>query len=370
MIKISYIIGQLMRGGAEKQLYELVRCIDKNKFEPIVVSLSQGGDWTEKIREANVQVIELERKKNNEVARLYKLIKLLKEIKPQIVHTYLFSANSYGRIAAVLNRTPIIIASERSVGEIGKDKKKYMIYIDKLLSYFSDGIICNSEYCSNNLTKKYSFNRKKIFTVHNGINLNNFLKEFNINNENKSRSKIIGTIGSLYSHKNHKLFLDMAKIILDSIQNKNIDFLVIGDGPLRNELEIYSERLGIQKSVIFTGNRSDIPRLLKKMDIFVMTSLYEGMSNAIMEAMIVELPVVATDVGGNRELVINGVTGFLCPPDNAQSLAEKINYLLKNGEDARQMGERGRNRIEEDFSVEKMIKEIEGIYYKLLDQKL
>ncbi|MGQ9570401.1 MAG: glycosyltransferase [Thermodesulfovibrionales bacterium] len=371
MIKICYVIGQLSMDGTERQLYELVRGIDKKRYYPIVISLSQGGYWADEIRKLNIQVIEILRRKNKEFARLAKLIKLFKTIKPDIVHTFLFSANSYGRIAAILCRAPVIIASERSLPEIGEGKSKFQIYIDKLLALFSHGIICNTQKASEILVKKYSFNAKKVFTVYNGIDVSAFMTKGNNNKskQNKISSKVVGTVGRLDPVKNHKLFLDVAKIILDSSKNNEVKFLIIGDGPLKRDLEEYAQKLGIADNVIFTGERTDIPALLKSMDVFVLTSYYEGMSNSIMEAMSAGLPVVATDVGGNSELVINGKTGFLCPLGDTYKLAERIIYLITNENEAKQIGENGEKRMTDDFGVERMVKQTELIYSKILGQK-
>ncbi len=371
MIKICYVIGQLSMDGAERQLYELVKGINREKFYPIVISLSKGGFWADEIRRLNIQIIELPRKKNKEFARLFKLIKLIRDIKPGIVHTFLFSANSYGRIAAILCRAPIIIASERSLPEIGKSKTKFQIYLDKLLALFSHGIICNTQKASEVLVKKYSFNAKKVFTIYNGIDITSFRAEDNNNNQkSKISPKVIGTVGRLDPVKNHKLFLDAAKIILNSSINKNneIKFLIIGDGPLKKNLEEYARKLEITDNVIFTGERADVPALLQCMDVFVLTSHYEGMSNAIMEAMLAGLPVVATDSGGNAELVIDGKTGFLCPSNDAIVFAERIINLIVNEGKAKRMGESGKKKIANEFSIGKMVRATNDIYLKLLKQ--
>ncbi len=370
MIKVCYIIGQLGKGGAERQLYELVKGINREMFEPVVISLSQGGHWGREIQKLNIQVIELQRRKNREFTRLFKLIKILKVIKPDIVHTYMFSANSYGRVAAFIVRVPFIIASERTPGEIGKDKNKYRIYIDKLLASFTHGIICNSHKASDSLVKRYSFNAKKVFTVHNGFNVANFLKNNSFNSQKKLAKKVVGTVGRLYPQKNHRLFLDMAKIVLERSEDESIKFVIVGKGELRDELERYSQSLGIENNVMFMGERNDIPDLLQNMDIFVMTSLYEGMSNAIMEAMAAGLPVVATDAGGNSELVIDGETGFLCPSNDAKVLAGRVARLINDGKEAKRMGENGRKRILNEFGIEKMIKETENIYKELLEKQI
>jgi len=364
--RILYLVGQLGKGGAEKQLYELVKGIDKDRFDPIVVSLSRGGYWADKIRKLGIELIELPRKKHVEFGRLFKLIKIFREKKPVIVHTYMYSANSYGRIAALLTRVPIVLASERSCIEIGKDKNRYQIYLDKLLTFFTSGIICNSLNASESLIKRYSFNRNKIFTIHNGIDSDTFSKKIDFDNQKKLAKKVVGAIGNLTHPKNHGLFLDVAKIVLEELEDEDLRFLIIGEGPLKDELKKYSQDLGIDGKVIFTGSRDDIPSLLQMMDVFVLTSNWEGLSNAIMEAMVSGLPCVVTDVGGNSELVVNGETGYVVPPNDPETMAQKVLCLFKNEKMRKEMGMAGRRRIEKDFSVDKMVGETAEVYEKLL----
>lgn len=368
MIKICYIIGQLSRAGAERQLFELVKAINRHRFEPIVISLSRGGSWAENMRGLHIQVIELERKKNREVARLFTLVRLLKEIRPEIVHTYLFSGNSYGRVASILNRVPVIVSSERNLPELGKDKDIFRILVDKLLAPFTDGIICNSYRASHSLREKYFFDHRKLYTIHNGISGDTFLPRDP--NGSKNTKTVIGTVGRLQPQKNHRLFLDVAKIVLDMSGDGNIEFVIAGTGPLMRELRNYSAKLGIEDKVLFLGERSDVPEVLQGLDVFVMTSSYEGLSNTIMEAMSAGLPVVATAVGGNDELVIDRATGFLCPPSDAHKLAERVIHLINNEEEAREMGRNGRRRITTEFGIEKMVQKTENIYMTLLEHKM
>ncbi|GJQ57447.1 MAG: glycosyltransferase [Candidatus Scalindua sp. AMX11] len=369
MIKVCYIIGQLTKGGAEGQIYQLVKHLDRRRFCPTVISLSQGGYWAKEIRKLNIQVVELQRRTHKEFTRLFKLVKLLKDIKPDIVHTQLFSANTYGRVAAIIARVPIIIGHELSLPVIGKDKKFYQICIEKFLSMFSQGIICNSAKVSDILVKKHFYSVSKIFIVHNGVVITDFQKQIKHSRKLKTNHKTVGIVARLDPAKNQRLFLDMANIILSMPENKSTKFLIVGDGPLKKELEEYSRNLGIEQNVIFTGERSDIPELLQEMDIFVMTSLFEGIPNAIMEAMLAGLPIVSTDVGAISEVVIDGENGFLCPSHDSKNLADKVIRLIKDEEEARSMGESGKKMILNAFGIEKMTNKIEDVYKKLLEKK-
>ncbi len=368
MIKICYIIGELGNAGAEKQLYELVKRVNRFRFDSVVISLSQGGFWNQEIRKLGVEVIELQRRKHIEFARLFKLVKLLKQINPDIVHTYMFSANSYGRIAALMAKVPIIIASERNLPDLGMEKTIYQIPVDKFLSFFSQAIICNSYKASEALVKKYKFQSKKVFSIHNGIDTNYFLSALSSHHREISNQKVIGTIGRLCSQKNHKLFLDMAKIVLVKCENKDLKFVIVGDGELKPELERYAQYLGIKNKMVFTGARNDIPKLLLDVDVFVMTSLYEGLPNVMMEAMLAGLPVVATHVGGVDELIRDGETGFLCPSNNPLALADRVAMLINNKEEAQRLGENGKRRILNEFGVKKMVKHTENLYEEFLYQ--
>lgn len=367
MTKICYIIGELSRHGAEKQLYELLKGLDRDRFVASVIVLSEGGYWAEAIRRLDVPVFEIPRKKSREYARLFRVIRILRELKPSIVHTYMFSANTYGRVAALLTGVPVVIASERNSAEVGKDKDVWQISFDRLLARFSDAIICNTRYAARALVEKYAFDPQKVFTVHNGIRpYGQSCSEPLFENDLNSCDGLIGTVGRLFPQKDHRLFLDVARLVLQRCPDKTIRFLLIGDGPLRDELILYARSLGIERNVIFAGERTDVPELLRCMDVFVMTSEYEGLSNAIMEAMLAGLPVVATDVGGNRELIENGRTGFLCAERNAEELAGRVIALFNDEKTASKIGSAGKQRILSDFSMTKMVNSTEKIYLSLL----
>lgn len=368
MIRICYIIGQLGRGGAEKQLFELIRGIDRKLYLPIVCSLNKGGYWGRRLRELNVKVVEISnlRGKSNSLLKISRLINLLIEIRPHIVHCYMFTANFYGRLASIVTRVPIIIASKRNAEEIGKDKTIFRMFIDKLLSRYSDGIVCNSNSSAINLVKKYGFDRNKIFAIHNGIRKIEIEKLSNLYKDVKRINAVVGTIGSLTPRKNQRLFLEMVRIILERTEDSYITFNIIGEGWLRKELEKDSKMMGIESNVLFLGERNDIYSLLMQMDVFVMTSLYEGLSNAIMEAMMAGLPVVASNIGGNNELVVHGKTGFLCGVNNAQAFAKYVLLLINNRKLLKRMGESGRQRIIREFGTDIMVNKTEEIYQKLL----
>jgi len=367
MNKVCYVIGQLTKGGAERQLFELVSGLDRKSFDPVVISLSSGGYWAGEMKKAGVRVFELWRNKSFEFRRFVGLVKLIRSLRPDIVHTYLFAANCYGRIAALACGVPVIIASERNNPEIGKDKNRRQAAIDKMLARLSNGIICNSLAASKCLIETYSYDARKVFTVRNGMRG----PDGPANNPGQSGRKkgvwVVGTTGRLCRQKNLYHFLTVARELLSGAGGLKMKFVIIGEGEERRDLEDHARSLGIGNYVEFTGERHDVGELLGSMDVFAMTSLYEGLSNSIMEAMAAALPVVATDVGGNGELVIDGETGFLCPAGDVRGFARRIMDIFRDEAEAGRLGENGKKRIITEFGVEKMIKDTESIYLKLME---
>jgi glycosyltransferase involved in cell wall biosynthesis len=198
--------------------------------------------------------------------------------------------------------------------------------------------------------------------VYNGINPAHFF----ISKEDKAvnAKKTIGIIGRLAAVKDHKNLINAFKLAREKL--KNIELMIVGDGPLKQELESYVQEMGLAESVVFTGARRDIAQLLSGFDIFILSSLDEGMPITLLEAMAAGVPVIATKVGGIPEIVVDGKTGFLVPPQAPDKLAEKIYLLLENGKLADLMGKEGRKSVDENFSIGKMVSKYEAIYLAAL----
>lgn len=365
MYKICFIIGQLGIGGAEKQLYKLIRNINKNCFDPIVISLSSGGYWKDRISTLGIPLYELERKSNFEIKRLFKVYEILKRHKPDIIHGYDFSSNTYGRIAAILAGVNIKIASERNIVEIGEFKTKNQLNIDKLLSFFSDAIICNSQNAADSLIDIYHFDKQKVLHIYNGIDISNLIPK----KKKNQNELIVGTVGRLVPQKRHTLFLDVAKRLAETHKNINIKFKIVGGGELFSHLEEYAKRLQIFDKIEFMGERTNVSEILESVDIFLMTSNHEGLSNAIMEAMVKRIPVIASNVGGNRELVEDKKTGFIINNFNIDSFVEPISHMINNPDQMILFGEEGFKRIRDNFSTSNMVKKTEDLYFKLLNNR-
>ncbi|MCM8805094.1 MAG: glycosyltransferase [Candidatus Omnitrophica bacterium] len=365
-IKICYIIGTLEVGGAEKQLYLLIKNLDKERFKPFLISLRDGR--MKKDFEEITNLYLLKKKFKFDLAILLGLIRIIKKEKPDILHTFMFTSNTWGRLVGIICKIPVIIASERSVDLW---KKWYHKLIDRFLLKFTDKIICNSEEVKNIYLKKTKGDRRKFLVIYNGIEIEEYEKikenyrlkeEFGIKNE-----KIILTGGRLSFEKNLETFLYVAKKVKERFSY--VKFFIVGEGEEEERLKKLAENLNIKDSVIFTGYRNDLPELIKISDIVVLISLWEGMPNLIIEGMICKKPVICTKIGGGKEIIKDGENGFLVDPDDEEVIKEKILFLLKNDEKCKIMGEKGYNFAKKTFSLKNMVENYQNLYIELLKRE-
>lgn len=368
-INIMYVIATLDIGGAEKQLVELVKRLDKRKFNPIVCCLTRGGSWERELKNAGIEYFILGKKFKLDFSVIFKLVRILKDRKIQIMHTWMFTSNFFGRIAGLISRVPILIASERCI-DIWKNK--LYLFVDKILSCFTDKIICVSKGVQNFYHECAYIPLNKMTVVHNGVEITDILKvdfkKITMELGVKESENIVTTIGRLAPQKGIEYLLYAVPEILKS--RPKTKFLIIGEGVEENKLRKLSKRLNISKNIIFTGVRTDVKKLVSITDVFVLASLFEGLPNVVMEVMLAEKPVVATRIPGNDELVIDGETGILIPPKDSSSLASAIITLLKNPQKAKDMGLKGRERIKKHFSIDKTLKKTEELYRRLVKSKI
>jgi glycosyltransferase involved in cell wall biosynthesis len=178
---------------------------------------------------------------------------------------------------------------------------------------------------------------------------------------------VVGTVARFFWKKGYEYFLHMAAAVLK--ERSNVYFVTIGDGPLKQDMERMAVELGIAPQVIFTGWQSNAAAKTQTFDLYACTSIIEGMSNALLEAMARGLPVVASSAGGNKEIVIHDVTGYLVPPGNPQAMAEAILSIIDNPSLLRRMGEAGKVRIASQYTAQGMVRRMEELYMDLLKEK-
>jgi len=376
-IKNLYVIGTLDLGGAEHQLVALAKGLDRARFLPVVYCLTATGPLLPELTRAGIQVkcfglrgLTVRRNPILVARRLADFLISLKKERPDIVHGFLFHAYILGSFAARLAGVPMVIASRRSLG-LFKERKLHYRLLERLANRMTDLIIANSVAVREDVSRQEKVPSSKVRVIYNGIDPSLFEIPADLGLRAslgfRKGVKVIGVIANLIHYKGHRFLLQACPEV--KAKCPDVRFLLIGDGLLRGELETMAEELGVREEVIFLGSRNDIPALLSIIDVFVLPSLEEGFSNAILEAMAAGKPVVATRVGGVPEAVIHGKTGLLVPPKDPQALADAIIGILSDPQQAEEMGKAGRERVKKEFSLDRMIREMERLYEELLTRK-
>lgn len=359
---ILYIIGQLARGGAERQLFSLLRHL---RLPATVLSLSSGGYWADPIRSLGARVIELDRRGHLEPRRLYRTIRVIREVRPDIIHIFLDQVGAlYGRLGALMAGRGHLIVGERS--HPSRHPAWYRALLP-LMNRFTSAIVCNSKAAGEYMTKRGLNAGREVLVIPNGIILDDFTDGDSPASDpwppEWCNTPVVGMVGHLSIDKSPGTFVRACAAIRKV--RPDVRFVLTGDGPLRSQVEALVRSLGMTGFLMMMGQRSDVPRLLKGMDLLISTSSIEGMPNVLIEAMAAGLPVVATDVGGCREVLIDGETGYLVGIGDVAGLAARAVTILNDTSLRLSMGRAARARAERNFDVRRTSERYRHLYQAL-----
>ncbi|RKY32893.1 MAG: hypothetical protein DRP68_03325 [Candidatus Omnitrophota bacterium] len=369
-IKVVHLVDVLKVGGLEKTLAIIVRNLDPKRYQVNVWCLIEKGEIGNELVDKGIEVEVLHCSSQAKLKGIRKLIRKLKRDNVDIIHCWGVSGGVWGRVSSVFAGTPIRILHVENIYYDFNMKQRTTEYI---LSFFTDRIIACAEVVKKCLVEFIGINERRVEVIYNSAEDvddtqkkkdDSLLSEFRLTKEDT----IVSTVARLVPVKGHKYLLEVASKIVKKYPR--VKFLIIGEGPLKEELIEMTERLNIENNVIFTGLRKDVARLLGITDILVQPSIEkEGLPLAIIEAQRQFIPIIATDIGGNREAVINKVTGLLVPPKDTTALLDSLIFLLENPQIARQLGEKGREIYNKRFSSTIMINKIEALYQSLVREK-
>jgi len=364
--RIAYVIGELGKGGAEYQLYELVRGLDRTRFVPAVFALSTGGYWAARLRELGVTVAELPSRGSIDPGRLAALRRSLAAFAPHVLHTVLWSGNAYGRLAAIGLGIPVVVTAERNVVR----RPAWQRLLERGLDRMTDRYLVNSASIVTELVERGGLSHDKMQVIHNGIDLAG-LPAFDADRRRARAAlgfdpgrRLVAQVGRLEPQKDYPTFLAAAARVAATVPD--VDFLIVGEGRLDASLREEAARLGIADRVRFTGVRNDVPALLGAVDVLALTSRWEGLPNVVIEAMATGAVAVATDVGGARELIVPGETGEVVAVGRVDVVADAIRELLADPARASRLALAARARVEERFAVGAMVRRTEAAYAELL----
>ena len=374
-ITVMFPINHLGIGGAERQLVDLVKGIDKARFEPLVVSLYPGGPLESEVKQmSDVQLVSINRKGKYDFWVMTKMLSFLRQKEVDIIQPFLTPATFFGLLPAVINRTPVKIVTERGGAQLST-RPGYNLYrkTEDFFTRFADWVVANSEAGRSYLIER-GVNPSRIKVIYNGLNLERLTPDKTKVAQIRSQMKlspggiVVGITANLTPVKDHTTFLQGAKIINQAMPQTR--FAILGDGPLRQSIENMVRELGMESIVTFFGHQQDVASYLSCFDVSCLCSdRSEGCSNATLEAMALGKPVVITDVGGNREVVNHGKTGFLVPAHNPEDLANTVLACLRQPDWARDIGERARKTVLTRFSLTRMVNDYEQLYEQTIQVK-
>ncbi len=368
-INVLYIGSDMYLAGAQSVVLNLIKNLDKERFKVSMCAL-QGGILFEETKKLGIEVELLRSKPIFDIKAVIRLTKLMKKQKIDIVHCHGFDSAYYGVLAAKLARIPVCIVTMH--GRYWSEKKR-RILVSKVTVKLADTVIAISNDLRKMLLRTLKLPDEKVITIYNGIGLRKFGIEENGRQKKRELGigfnvPVIGIIANLRVVKGHIYFLKAASKVLKIFPDAK--FILVGSGKLRKDLENLTRQLGIAKNILFLGQRRDIPSILNMLDVFALSSLSEEISLAILEAMAMRKPVVATNVGGNPEIITNSINGLLVPSKDEDALAQAIIKLLQNKELAMKIAQAAYETVREKFSLEVMMKKTENLYKELISKKL
>lgn len=371
--RVLHLINSFEIGGTERQAVELLNRLDQKRYDVRLAALRNCGPFYKEIEERfpNVPEFPLTSFYDLNAARqLARLRALMVRERIDILHAHDFYAGFIGAAAARLSGVRVIACqrhlklSDRAVHEWGT----------RLIHRLAHRILVNSEAIREHILSRGSSHATKIVVIKNGISAftnsavarslhDKLCRELKV----ESDSKLIGMVARLQPVKGHKFFIEAASRVIE--KEPKAQLVIVGDGPLKNEIEDQAARLGIKGRLHLLGDRTDVARLVASLDLLVLASLHEGLPNAVMEAMAAGVPVVATAVGGTKELITAGKTGYIVPPADVDALAERITFALANEGDRMRIAASACQFINAGFGMRRMVESVENLYDELIQNK-
>jgi sugar transferase (PEP-CTERM/EpsH1 system associated) len=364
---IAHILHRLDYGGLENGVVNLINGLPPEMARHTVICMTDAADFRQRIRRPDVEVHQLHKRPGKDPAAYWRLWRLLRRLRPAVVHTRntgVLDCQFIARLAGVGQR--IHGYHGWDVGDLHGDNPRQQ-RLRRLLDPLVSRYVVVSRQIGAWLESSLGVDPDRIEQICNGVDTTRFSPA----PDSGSRPReplVVGTVGRLQAVKNQALLVEAFGRLLARRPElaSRLRLVLGGDGPERSRLEAAIAAAGLGSQVVITGWRDDVPALLREFHVFVLPSLNEGISNTILEAMATGLPVVATDVGGNGELVEDGVTGFLVPSGDADALAGRLAAYADDPELLRAHGLAARRRAESEFSIRRMLERYENLYRRRL----
>ena len=364
MTRLLYVITSTTIGGAEKTLYRIASRVDRRRFEvAAALSLKPKGHYAARLEEAGVKVESLDMAQVPRPGDLFRLREVVRRHRPDVVHAFLYRAIQFCRMLRALGEPFKLISSPRVVY---RTRPGPLLWLDRRLMGYDDLLIAESVASQRFFVREQGYRPGRISVVYNGIEPAELEVRPGVR-EAKRRELglepehvLVGTVGRLDPQKGQETLLKAL-----AMSPENVRGLIIGDGPDRERLSEMVETLDLKGRCVFLGERSDVPDWLAAMDVFALPSYWEGVPNAVLEALCAGLPVAASAVDGVMETVEDGRTGLLFPAGDPQALAERLRRLALDPGLRQRLGEAGRLRLARQFTMDGMLRGYEDAYLRV-----
>lgn len=360
-LRVMYVVPDLGVGGAERHVTTLMPRLDRTRFEPSVVCIGEEGALFADLAGTGVPARALHRNKRDAIRALGELTGAMREFAPDVVITRGYNAEMLGRIAARRAGVPYSVVWVHNCGDT-EPRGRVREVADRLLDRRTTAYFGVARTQLDYMVDELRYPREKITIVYNGVDPAGFetsddrsaVAELGIS----ETDCVVGILAAMRPEKDHIGFLRAARIVADRVPSAK--FLIVGDGPMRGEIESTAAELGLTDQVILAGSRSDVPEVLRAMDVVVLSSYsVECFPMALLEAMAAGRPAVCTAVGGVPEIVEEGVTGYLVPPHDPQQLADRLVDVLTDQALRARLGAAARTRVESEFSLQASVNSAE-----------
>jgi sugar transferase (PEP-CTERM/EpsH1 system associated) len=360
-IRIVHLVSTLNMGGLEMFVWHLARHHDRAAFDFQVLSLGERGALGPRFDVLGVPAHSLDCAQRTKGATLVRLVARLRQLRPHVLHTHNPSPHVFGSLAARTLGIPVLVHTKH-----GRNRPHYRpaVLLNRLAACLSHCVVSVSHDSAAVARCIERVPAHKVRVIHNGIDLDSFAPEPRAVSGATLRAIHVARLSPI---KDQRTLLQAVRRVVDAEPGFHLD--IVGDGPMREELVTLCHELQLSEQVRFLGFREDVRELLATADCYVLSSVSEGVSLTLLEAMAMGLPVVATAVGGNPEVVAHGETGLVVPAGSPERLAEALLALIRHPNQARRMGQAGRQRVEEHFDLRRVVGQYEGLYRNLLAKK-
>jgi glycosyltransferase involved in cell wall biosynthesis len=367
-IRVLFLQSTLRVGGSGRQVADLVSSLERAKFEPIICCVREAREYGEELRAAGFKVYSDLLAFGYDIRAIYRISEIISQEKIDIlVNSGTNRTFVIGYLAALSARLKKIVAAIHSTTPASGGNLTGAL--TRWVLRRASRIVMVAHAQKRTLCAREGINPAKVTVIHNGVSLSRLNLGEPLTHAQVGipvhGPRVVGIVARLEPEKDHRTFLRAARLISGVLSD--VFFLVVGDGPERSRLERLTQEWGIADRVRFLGNVNPVARVLPLLDVGVLSSYIEGFPVSVQEIMAAKKPVVVTDVGGLGEMIDDEVEGFIVPPRDADSLAQRIRILLEDKERASLMGARGRERVEREWTAERMAREFEQLFCEVLD---